>query len=1074
MISDDTLTAGANDVKESARPLKISSKRAEAAQTDKEPSQQLNGPPKKKRSPKKPSKRAEGEQEGEFVRRHIGSNERDLSEMLASLKVSSLDELIKETVPKEILERQDRNFLQNFPAPLSESETLKAAQVIGEENRVFKSYIGQGFHPSFTPPVILRNVLENPVWLTPYTPYQPELAQGRLEALLNFQTLISDLTALPIANSSLLDEGTAAAEALTLAKNVAEEEGNEGRKVFMDSFRIFPHIEAVVKTRAKHFGWTIERAPGGGVFGERFSGAPNLDGPHRGGKRRSDDKHKGGLNEDIRADKGFFAALIQYPAANGEVYDLKPFLQKMSEKGVKTVVVCDPLALCLLKPADADVAVGSSQRFGIPLFFGGPHAAFFATKKEYSRWIPGRLVGVSRDRNGKPALRLALQTREQHIRRERAASNICTAQALLAVAAGFFAVYHGPEGLRRIALQVHNKTRRLFSLLKNFHPEGQVLNKNFFDTLQWKAASEDTAEAVYQAFLKHKINIGRPAPDCLSWSLNETTTEADVQEIVSVMKSALAKNSFSAKRSTEGEAADRIAKDREEAPSGLPASCLRKSKFLEHAVFNSYQSETKLLRYMHHLQEKELSLAHSMIPLGSCTMKLNGAASLRPLTQPAFADIHPFAPEKQWTGFRRLIDQLEKQLCALTGFSAFSFQPNAGSQGEYAGLIAVKNYHASRGEGGRDICLIPVSAHGTNPASARMAGLKPVSLASLPDGSIDCKDLDAKLKQFKNRLAAAMITYPSAYGFFEKGMPGICRKIHQAGGLVYWDGANMNALLGICAPRSIGFDVGHLNLHKTFCIPHGGGGPGAGPVGVIEELIPFLPRENFRSAFPAEEGARPRSDGEKEKVLRTGDIISSAPFGNAGVLIVSWAYIVLMGRSGLKKSAEFAIAHANYMAERLKPFYRILFTGEKGRTAHEAVLDFRKFKRLADITVEDVAKRLMDYGFHAPTMSWPVPGIFLAEPTESESKEEIDRFCDALIAIRKEIERAETDKSQKALLKNAPHVLEDLMKKDWPFPYSREEAFYPLPWLRKRKFQPPVSRVENAYGDINLFCSCPQ
>ena len=665
----------------------------------------------------------------------------------------------------------------------------------------------------------------------------------------------------------------------------------------------------------------------------------------------------------------------------------------MSEQGVKTAVICDPLALCLLKPpAEADAAIGSSQRLGIPLFFGGPHAAFFATKQEHARRVPGRLVGVSKDRNGKPALRLALQTREQHIRRERAASNICTAQALPAVAAGFYAVYHGPEGLRRIALQIHNRTRRLFSLLSGFNQAGRILNKNFFDTLQWKAASEGTAEAVYQAFLKHKINIGRPAPDCLSWSLNETTSEADTEEIFDVMKNALSpplppKNlggkekepSFQEQDSAapgDSSAAGPLDSAREAPENALktdelnfPKSCRRKGGFLGHAVFNSHHSETKLLRYIHQLQEKELSLANSMIPLGSCTMKLNGAASLRPLTQPAFADIHPFAPKNQWTGYRRLIDQLEKQLCALTGFSAFSFQPNAGSQGEYAGLIALKNYHASRGEGGRDICLIPVSAHGTNPASARMAGLKPVSLASLPDGSIDAKDLDEKLRKFKNRLAGAMITYPSAYGIFEKGMPEICRKIHKAGGLVYWDGANMNALLGICAPRSIGFDIGHLNLHKTFCIPHGGGGPGAGPVGAIEKLIPFLPQENFPWAFGGDAQAADSRAAEKTPEggasavaasavaasavkkspaggawKKEGDIISSAPFGNAGVLIVSWAYISLMGRSGLKKISGVRYSSRQLYSGALKAFLSNPVHRGKGPRRARSRLGFQKIQ----------------------------------------------------------------------------------------------------------------------------------
>ena len=938
--------------------------------------------------------------ENGFIKRHIGSNEKELSEILKNLQVSSLEELTEQIIPPEIYKKT----AFHFPSPLSEGELLKKAKKIGEKNHIFKSYIGQGYNPSATPGVIARNILENPAWYTSYTPYQPELAQGRLQALLNFQTMVADLTGMEIANSSLLDEGTAAAEGLTLAKN-ANEQASQAKKFFVDQF-VFPQTVQVLKTRARHFNWEMKQ----GDF-ENFSGG-----------------------------KDYFAALIQYPNSQGNISDIEPFLKKMASQGIKTVVVADLLSLCLLKPPGemgADVVVGSSQRFGVPLFFGGPHAAFFATRNEYARLVPGRIVGLSKDRHERPALRLALQTREQHIRRERATSNICTSQVLLALVAGFYAVYHGPEGLKKMAEKINKLTAKLWHILNDF--KGEILTKTFFDTLHWKTES---AEKIYQAFLKNKINLGRPAPDTLSWSLNELTEEKDLQEIAHILKSCLS----SAPSAIPKKATDPLQKS--EIHGSLPSAYRRITSFLTHPIFNSFHSETQMLRYIHQLQKKELSLTHSMIPLGSCTMKLNATTEMLPVTWPSFAHIHPFAPREQTTGYVQLIQELEKQLCELTGFSAFSFQPNAGSQGEYAGLVTIKNFHESQGESHRDICLIPVSAHGTNPASARMAGLKTIPLACTKDGSIDPEDLDKKLETYGDTLSSIMITYPSTYGVFEKGIPEICKKIQNKGGRVYLDGANMNALLGLCKPRSLGFDVCHLNLHKTFCIPHGGGGPGAGPVGVSEELKPFLPTE---------------TDG----------AVSSAPFGSAGILVISWAYISLMGYEGLKRSAQIAMAHANYMVEKLKNHYRILFTGPNNRVAHECIVDFRKFKNTADITVEDVAKRLMDYSFHAPTMSWPVPGTLMVEPTESESKEELDKFCDSLIAIKKELEEAPKNPSQKALLKNAPHTLEDLMKDDWPFSYKKSEAFYPLPWIKERKFWPPVSRVENAFGDINLFCSCP-
>ena len=1015
-----------------------------------------------------------------FIRRHIGSGAGEPAEILKSLRASSLKELTERIVPPEI--RTKESF--PFPPPLSEEEMSARAVEIGKKNRIFKSYIGRGYNPCVTPPVIARNVLENPAWYTSYTPYQPELAQGRLEALLNFQTMTADLTGMELANSSLLDEGTATAEAFALAKSACEEKPR-AVKFFVDRF-VFPQTVRVLETRAKHFGWEMEQ----GDFRD-FSGG-----------------------ED------YFSALVQYPDSRGEIPDIEPFLKEAGSQNIKTIVATDLLSLCLLKPPGemgADVVTGSSQRFGLPLFFGGPHAAFFATRNKYARLVPGRIVGLSKDRHARPALRLALQTREQHIRRERATSNICTSQVFPALIAGFYAVYHGPQGLKGIADRVHQLTKQLWSLLslsgfqKGF--EAEILTKSFFDTLQWRTKS---ADKIYQAFLRRGINVGRPADDTLSWTLNETTGEKDLKEIFHILRGCLPpstaggvkaedvfpstgsvdvplENSFekessvSLKRSggkPPFSSSDNTGKkdgDQEVTatgvkfspsddtgkkggvsvgdmsavegaapsfPGGIPPALRRKTPFLTHPIFNSFHSETEMLRYIHRLEKKELSLTHSMIPLGSCTMKLNATAEMKLVSLPAFADIHPFAPKEQAEGYEQLVRELEKQLCALTGFNAFSFQPNAGSQGEYAGLTAIKKYHESRGRGRRNICLIPVSAHGTNPASAQMAGLKTVPLNCTLSGAVDLADLDKKLETHGDFLAGAMITYPSTYGVFEPGIKEICQKVRNKGGRVYLDGANMNALLGLCKPRSLGFDVCHLNLHKTFCIPHGGGGPGVGPVGVTEELAPFLP----------------------------GDIsgaVSSAPLGNAGVLIVSWAYITLMGYEGLKKCAEVAMANANYVAEKLRPHYRILFTDRNGCVAHECIVDFRKFKNTANITVEDVAKRLMDYSFHAPTMSWPVPGTLMVEPTESESKGELDKFCSALISIKKELEAAEKDPDKKALLKNAPHTVEDLTAENWPFPYTKSTAFYPLPWIRERKFWTPVSRVENAFGDINLFCSCP-
>ncbi|MGI9549350.1 MAG: aminomethyl-transferring glycine dehydrogenase [Bdellovibrionales bacterium] len=929
-----------------------------------------------------------------FMERHIGPRPEDLSEILKALKLDSLEDLIQSTIPAEIYQKDTFNL---SPA-LSEPDLLEKIKKIGEKNKLFKNYIGMGYNPCFTPGVIARNILENPTWYTSYTPYQSEISQGRLEALLNFQTMIADLTGMDLANASLLDEGTAAAEAVVLSKN-ANEKKQESSTFFVDQY-LFPQTLDVLKTRSQSL---------------------NL-------------KMKIGDFKSFKDDSNCFAALIQYPNSLGSIENIQDFIQDLKKRNIFSIVITDPLSLTLLIPPGemgADVVVGSSQRLGLPLFFGGPHSAYFATREKYARFIPGRIVGVSKDRHNQVALRLALQVREQHIKRERATSNICTSQVLLALTSSFYGVYHGPKGLKKIASKINTLTKKLYEILSNH--EGEIKNETFFDTLSWELNNKEKSQKIEELFWKEQINIGRLSPTCLSWTLNETTQEKDLLKIESLLK----KQKTSSKTHR-----------------AIPKNLQRTSKYLTHPVFNSYHSETKLLRYIHSLQKKELSLTHSMIPLGSCTMKLNSVTEMQSLLWPCFSDLHPFAPKDQSQGYKILIEELEQQLCELTGFDQFSFQPNAGSQGEYAGLLAIQACHKHKKQTHRNICLIPTSAHGTNPASAIMAGLKVVPVACTKEGPIDIKDLDEKLKIYGNQLSCIMITYPSTYGFFEEGMKDICSKIHKKGGLVYLDGANMNALLGLCKPRNIGFDVCHLNLHKTFCIPHGGGGPGVGPIGVTEELKNFLPSHwNFKTDSSL--GA-----------------ISSSPYGSAGILSISWAYISLMSHEGLKKSAQVAIANANYIAEKLQPFYKVLFKGKNNRVAHECIIDFRKFKNTAGITVDDISKRLIDYSFHAPTMSWPVPGTLMIEPTESESKEELDRFCDALISIRKEIKKTEKD-SQFPLLKNAPHTLEDLMKDDWNFPYSKKEAFYPVDWVKKRKFWTPVSRIENAYGDIHLSCSCP-
>ena len=1020
----------------------------------------------------------------DFARRHIGPSKQDTQTMLKTLNCKSLSDLITQCAPEEI---QTLKPLR-LPPTLNETQCLSALKKLSAQNQIFTNYIGQGYHPTITPPVIERNILQNPVWLTPYTPYQSEISQGRLTALLNFQTMITEITHLHTANASLLDEGTATAEAVSIAfNNRARETANT---VFIDT-HLFPQTTAVLKNRAKSLGLTVTQGP-----------AQNFD-----------------------FNKKFFCAVIQYPNSNGAVHDWQPFCKKAQAQGIITVFTSELLSLCLLNPPGAmgaDIVTGSCQRMGLPLFFGGPHSAYIAVKEQYTRSLPGRIVGVSKDRHGNPALRLALQTREQHIRRERATSNICTAQALPAVLASMYAVYHGPQGLKQIAHRVHLMALSLRESLKqlNFKVVG---TQNIFDTVQVELPKH-TGQIIYKKLLQHKINAGISAPTdthtttptstttsidtdanadaitptnapskenqktttgentsasntLLSFSLNETTTIKDLQQIVHLFKTTADKShtrfpadtaelaklktsSHPSQKNNHTASANPLIKEVTHSP--LPSTLLRSAPCLKHPVFQSYHSETQLLRYIHKLQEGDLSLTHSMIPLGSCTMKLNGTTELTPVTWPGFANIHPFAPRPQTQGYQALIKELEQYLCEITGFSAVSFQPNAGSQGEYAGLLIIRKYHEERKDLHRKICLIPSSAHGTNPASAVMAGLTPVTIKCDQQGNISHQDLQEKLQTHKKNLAGFMLTFPSTFGVFEQHIPKICDQVHKAGGLVYLDGANMNALIGISRPAEWGADLCHLNLHKTFCIPHGGGGPGVGPVAVTKKLQKFLP------SHPLDPQCGPTTTGIPP--------VSSAPYGSAGILMISWAYIRLMGAQGLTKATQIAILNANYMAQKLSAHYKILYTNKNQKVAHECILDFRKFKNSAEITVDDVAKRLIDYGFHAPTMSWPVPGTMMAEPTESENKQEIDRFCDALIEIRKEIKEIEDKKfnTKNNVLKNAPHTMQDALQEKWPFPYTKQKAFYPMPQVKEHKFWPTVSRVQNAYGDINLFCSCPR
>jgi glycine dehydrogenase len=940
-----------------------------------------------------------------FPARHIGPTETEIQEMLGVLGFASLDALVQTIIPDDIRLEQPLNL----PSQRNEHEVLRELKGLAQQNEVFRSFIGMGYYDCLTPPVILRNILENPAWYTQYTPYQAEIAQGRLEALLNFQTVITDLTGLPLANASLLDEGTASAEAMAMCLAI----GKTSRHNFFASQGCHPQTLAVLRTRASSLGISLDIGTVDSIDWERSS---------------------------------YCGLLLQYPTTDGYLRDYQDLTQRAHNAGTTVVVATDLLALTLLKPPGefgADIAVGSSQRFGVPLGFGGPHAAFLSTKEEYKRQIPGRIVGASKDANGKIAYRLALQTREQHIRRDRATSNICTAQVLLANIVSLYAMYHGPHGLKRIAERAHGLTQVLAEGLTRLGC--QVTDELYFDTIRVSSESLKSKQLVKQA-THSRINLRQFDDGTFGISLDEATTLDDVDTLFKTF-SKDGRLWFSAKELAEKTAVS------------IPAPFARTTPYLTHAVFNRYHSEHELLRYMHRLQSRDLSLVHSMIPLGSCTMKLNATTEMIPITWPEFSRMHPFAPKEQTTGYDQLFQQLESWLAEISGFAAVSLQPNAGSQGEYAGLMGIKAYQLDQGENQRNVCLIPVSAHGTNPASAVIAGLKVVSVSCDEQGNIDVTDLQAKATQHQEHLAALMVTYPSTHGVFEESIREVCRIVHEHGGQVYMDGANMNAMVGLCRPGDMGADVCHLNLHKTFCIPHGGGGPGMGPIGVASHLAPFLPGHPIRN---------PSGD-------QAIGAVSAAPYGSPSILPISWAFIALMGGDGLTHSTQVAILNANYMAKRLENDYRVLYRGKGGLSAHEFILDLRPFKKSADVEVEDVAKRLMDFGFHAPTISWPVPGTMMIEPTESESKAELDRYCEALITIRKEIEAIEEGRLPRDdnPLKNAPHTIEAVSSSQWTHPYTREQAAFPVPWLREYKFWPSVSRIDNAYGDRNLVCTCP-
>ncbi len=940
------------------------------------------------------------EQSGEFLTRHIGPGKDETRAMLQEINFSSLSELVDKTIPGAIRLAE----ALHLPAPQSEFEYLSELKKVAAKNKILKTYIGQGYYGTITPSVILRNIFENPGWYTQYTPYQAEISQGRLESLLNFQTVVADLTGLPLTNASLLDEATAAAEAMAMLFHHVNKTEIIRPKFFVDE-AVFPQTTDVLKTRGEVIGIEL-------VFGNY---------------RQSE------------IDDSFFGAIVQYPNANGSIEDYATFIEKLHARNAYVVMATDLLALTLLKtPGEmgADVAVGSAQRFGVPMGFGGPHAGFFATREEFKRDIPGRIIGVSIDAKGNRALRMALQTREQHIKREKATSNICTAQALLANMAAMYAVYHGPEGLKKIALRV---TALAKVLSDNLGELGfQNVNKYYFDTL--KVSVKDIA-GLKKVAEQREINFRYIDNEYIGISVDETTTQKDIVDILYVFAE------------VSGQSGITTVFDGQQSYGQIPATAERTTPYLLHSVFNTHHSETEMMRYIRLLENKDLSLVTSMISLGSCTMKLNAATEMMPVSWPEFANIHPFAPVEQTKGYLQIITSLSEYLCKITGFDACSLQPNSGAQGEYAGLLTIKNYHAANGNRSRNIVLIPISAHGTNPASAVLAGLKVVVVKSDAEGHIDVDDLRAKAEQYKDVLAALMVTYPSTHGVFEESIVNICNIIHENGGQVYMDGANMNAQSGLTSPGFIGADVCHLNLHKTFAIPHGGGGPGMGPICVKTHLASFLPGHVFYGGSGA---------------------VSAAPYGSASILLISYAYIKLLGGTGVKTATEYAILNANYMRVRLAKYYDILFLGHNGTCAHEFIVDLRPFKATTGVEAEDVAKRLMDYGFHAPTLSFPVPGTIMIEPTESENKAELDRFCEALISIHHEIKAIENGQSSRTdnLLKNAPHTMQVICANEWEYAYSRQQAAFPLSYITANKFWPSVSRVNNTHGDRNLICTC--
>lgn len=956
-----------------------------------------------------------------FIRRHIGPSETEVTDMLGSLGFASLDELTNSTVPADI--RSDHEL--DIPSPRGEAEFLSALKTIAGKNKVYRNCIGMGYHGTVTPPVILRNVLENPGWYTQYTPYQAEIAQGRLEALLNYQTMVADLTGLPLAGASLLDEATAAAEAMGMCASIAGGKKNG----FYASEDCHPQTLALLQTRADGLGIELKIGP-----------TTEVDFEHGNG--------------------GLCGVLVQYPTSDGRIEDYRELAESAKQHGCLTVVAADLLSLTILEAPGtwgADVCVGSAQRFGVPMGMGGPHAAYISTHDKYARKLPGRIIGVSKDAHGNRALRMAIQTREQHIRRDKATSNICTAQALLAIISSFYGVYHGPEGLRQIARRTQAFT---CALIKGLELLGHTIVDDgpIFDTIRIRLGKgrSHAARQVADAARERQINLREYDDGTLGVTLDETTDRGLVADLLAA---------FNFGHFT-GFDVDSLARDAAEDGRMDFGSLARTTEFMTHPVFHSHRSETKMLRYIFKLMSRDLSLAHSMIALGSCTMKLNATSEMIPVTWPEFSNIHPFAPDTQWRGYTHMFRELERWLCEVTGFEAVSLQPNAGAQGEYAGLLVIRAYHehAAKVEGRtnvRNVCLIPTSAHGTNPASAVMAGMKVVPIKCDDKGDIDLADLEAKAATNADELSALMITYPSTHGVFESTIRRVCEIVHENGGQVYMDGANMNAQVGLTSPGKCGADVCHLNLHKTFCIPHGGGGPGMGPIGVAPQLVPFLP------GHPV---ARPDTAGE----FAIGPV-SGAPYGSPSILTISYVYIAMMGGSGLKKATQMAILNANYMAERLRGHYDILYTDAGGHVAHEFIVDCRGFEKSAGIKIDDIAKRLMDYGFHGPTMSWPVPGTLMIEPTESESKEELDRFCDAMISIRQEIDLVANGglDADDNPLKNSPHTLGEVTRDDWTHGYSREQAAWPAPWLHDSKFWPTVGRIDNTYGDRNLVCSCP-